>query len=68
MVPAFPRDRGLLSAVIKAGKAAHPSICGLTHVTPTHAVLQVTGDATYYLVEITPVEAYGLGWIDVRGL
>lgn len=65
MIGAFPRDRELLRAVIAAGRTVNPAVNGLTHVTPTHAVLQAPGDPVYYLVEVTPAQATALGYLEV---
>lgn len=65
MIGAFPRDRQLLRDVIAAGRTINPAVNGLTHVTPTHAVLQAPGNPTYYLVEVTPAQAASLGYLEV---
>lgn len=65
MIGAFPRDRQLLRDVIAAGRTLNPEVNGLTHVTPTHAVLQAPGNPTYYLVEVTPAQAAALGYLEV---
>jgi hypothetical protein len=67
MVPAFPRGAApLLRAVIEAGQTVNPRVSGLTHVTPTHAVLQAKGDPTYYMVEVSPEQAAALGYVSLR--
>lgn len=65
MIGAFPRDLALLKAVIAAGREVNPAVNGLTHVTATQAVLQADGDATYYLVDLTPAQATNLGWVQL---
>lgn len=65
MIGAFPRDRQLLRDVIAAGRTLNPAVNGLTHITPTHAVLQAPGDPVYYLVEVTPLQAALLGYLEV---
>lgn len=65
MIGAFPRDRQLLRDVIAAGRTINPAVSGLTHITPTHAVLQADRDPTYYLVTVTPEQAQMLGYIEV---
>ena len=65
MIGAFPHDMELLKRVIGTGRNYNPRINGLTHVTPTHAVLQADGDPTYYLVAITAEQSKALGYVEL---
>lgn len=66
MVPAFPQDATeLLAKLFTAARALNPRVNGLTHVTPTHAVMQASGDPKYYLVSITPEQAKALGYLEL---
>jgi hypothetical protein len=68
MIPAFPMGEGgreSLLYVLSVGRQCNPLIQGLTHVTPSHAVLQASGDPVRYLVPITAKQAESLGWMEV---
>lgn len=62
-VPAFPRDRALLSDVLAAAKSAFPQVSGLTRVSASRAYFQANGDPTHYSLAVTESEAVQLGWV-----
>ena len=62
-VPAFPRDKALLSEVLATARAAFPEVSGLTHVSADRAYFQANGDPTHYSLAVTADEAARLGYI-----
>jgi hypothetical protein len=63
-VPAFPRDRALLTEVLAAARLAFPQVSGLTRVSATRAYFQANGDPTHYSLAVSGTEAVALGYVD----
>lgn len=62
-VPAHPTDRALLRMVLAQARSVHGSkVMGLTHVTATHALVQLT-DGSKVRVLLADGEAQRLGWV-----
>lgn len=62
-IPAFPSDKSALSEVLSNAREINPLVSGLTRISATHAICQVTGDTTPILVPVTNDQARKLGWM-----
>lgn len=62
ILPPIGARKAVFAEVMAAGRAAFPSIQGLTCIDKDRAFFQIIGDRTFYSVSITPEQSKALGY------